>query len=152
MAKVLVVDDAFEDLQVLVLAGAGGRNLPVAAVDPPAGTWAQVLTAGNLSGDNNAYFSSSVMAPRGIIWNSDPLGVDIAASILLTGAELQISGLADPFFNHGVRIGGPGGVAFNDGAMAYKPAIVGSCAGNVALMNLLANLASLGLITDNTTP
>lgn len=151
MAKVLVVDDSFDGIQVLLIAGAGGRNLPVEAVDSVAGTWEQVLAAGNVSGDNNAVFSSSAF-PRGFIWNSDPLGVDIAASILLIGPELQVMGRTDPFFFHGVRIGGPGGVAFNDGAMAYKPAIVGSRAGNVALTNLLANLASLGLITDNTTP
>lgn len=44
-----------------------------------------------------------------------------------------------------------GSIAFFGGAAVGKPTITGSRGGNVALQNLLAQLAGLGLITDSTT-
>lgn len=43
------------------------------------------------------------------------------------------------------------GIAFNGGVPANKPSITGSRGGNAALASLLTALASMGLITDNTT-
>lgn len=44
------------------------------------------------------------------------------------------------------------GVGFNGGLPAASPPVAGSRGGNVALASLLNELASMGLITDNTTP
>lgn len=59
MAKILIVPDSYGDQQNLVLAGAGGRNLPVHAVDPSsaAPAWMSVLAAGNTSGPNEPTLS-----------------------------------------------------------------------------------------------
>jgi hypothetical protein len=57
--RILVVDDAFADQTNLVLAGAGGRNMPATAVPPAsvAPNWESVLSAGAFSG-----FTSPQMA------------------------------------------------------------------------------------------
>lgn len=44
-----------------------------------------------------------------------------------------------------------GGLSFNDGTPANKPAVTGSRGGNAALTSLLTQLASMGLITNSTT-
>jgi hypothetical protein len=46
---------------------------------------------------------------------------------------------------------GSAGIAFNGGAPAIAPIVAGSRGGNVALADLLSQLDSMGLITDNTT-
>jgi len=51
---------------------------------------------------------------------------------------------------HAIHIG-RNGLAFFDGTLADKPAVVGGKGGNPALTSLCSVLASMGLITDNTT-
>lgn len=160
MARILVVDDAFTQIGSLMLAGAGGRNLPARAVNPNdvAATWAATLAAGRRSGTNYPIISFGV-ADRGVTWDHDPLGVDTAAFVGLNAVnELEMAAytVGLPPVSYPVRIVGAGGIAFNAGTPAVSPSIIGSRSDGTgpipALDNLLTALSNMGLITDNTTP
>lgn len=57
------------------------------------------------------------------------------------------NGLGDVIF----RVDGEDGYAFGAGNPAWSPPVIGARGGNAALTSLLAVLANMGLITDNTT-
>ncbi len=191
MARVLIVNDSFAASQTLLIAGAGGRNLPVEAVPfaSVASAWSASLAVGSRSGANNP----KIQLGRSLYFESDPLGTSLGGSVWMNVAdtEFTVSALtssdgtswalrlrgadspmgpgSDVYVTPGAGAAGgrvvlesvalgtmvvvdDGGVAFNGGVTAASPAVVGSRGGNAALASLLTTLASMGLITDNTTP
>lgn len=161
MARVLIVDDAYTDVGSLMLAGAGGRNLPARAVDPAtvAASWAATLAVGNRSGTTFPIISQATAVERGIHWDHDPLGVDTAGFVGIdaTGLEFHVASynVGAPPTAYALRLSGAGGIAFFAGTPAVSPSVTGSRNDGFgeapALTNLLTVLASMGLITDNTT-
>lgn len=160
MARVIVVDDAYSEVGSLLLAGAGNRNLPARAVNPNAvaATWAATLAAGRRSGTINPVISFGIV-DRGMTWDADPLGVDTCAFIGMNAVnEFEIASYTTgaPPVAYPLRLSGAGGIAFFAGTPAVMPSVTGSRSDGTgpipALDDLLSVLASMGLITDNTTP
>ena len=92
--------------------------------------------------------------------NGDAVLTEITGQLFVGGSAAADTILIDAVTSVHININGSipaiaadaNGVGFNNSAPIMKPAIVGSRGGNVALANLLTQLALYGLIIDGTSP
>lgn len=150
MSRILVVPDSVGDTwSDLLVTNHGPVSAQAVAPGDVAPTWAQVLAAGADSGVTNPRLTYGT----GI--RCYDIGVEECGFIGLNvgSGEVQIAAYPTSSGSYPLRLYSEagGGLAFNDGLPAYKPSITGSRGGNAALASLLTTLASMGLITDNTT-
>jgi hypothetical protein len=180
MATILVVDDAFLNQVLDVLAIRGGRPVQAQALDGDAIApgWAAVLLHGNSTGPVEPVVEHALQLGAfagelrgdtpGVIalTGSDGVGVRIQAGDVPIGIGTNVfvrpgAGSAPGNGGNVLVLKSDGtlgiavadaGVAFNGGLPANSPAVAGSRGGNAALAALLTALDAMGLITDTTTP
>ncbi len=100
-----------------------------------------------LDGGQNTLYSASATSTAQLVLDSDT-----AALSTNDGTNSALVNLAN---GTGIGIGGTGTgnkVGFFNASPAAKPVVTGSRGGNAALASLITALATLGLVTDSTTP
>ena len=106
-----------------------------------------------IGGRINSAITSPVDAVISWASNSAPLNPSATAgSLVLAASNIVNSEVVIAAENTVAIRAGKNKIGFNGSAPVAKPVITGSRGGNAALASLLAALASMGLVTDSTTP